>query len=81
VCCWAGTYWVPSATSAGCTACAAGTYGNGNSTSCIPCPAGTFAANAGASACTAWRKNSATSSRRDAWAGAARVRVRSPSAC
>jgi hypothetical protein len=53
VCCWAGTYWVRSATSAGCTACAAGTYGLGNSTSCTPCAAGTFAAGAGSSACTA----------------------------
>ena len=53
VCCWAGTYWIPSATSAGCTPCVAGTYGNGSATVCTPCSAGTYAASAGSSICTA----------------------------
>ena len=38
-CCGAGTYWVPSATAAGCTPCPPGSYGDGSQTSCTSCPA------------------------------------------
>ena len=53
VCCAPGTYWVPSATAAGCTLCPAGTYGLGNATACAACAAGTFAPLGNSSACTA----------------------------
>ena len=53
LCCKAGTYWVPSTTTAGCVACPAGTFASGSVTSCTSCAAGTFTPAAGASVCSA----------------------------
>ena len=52
ICCATGTYWVPSSSTAGCTACPLGTYASASTTACTSCAAGFFSSVTGASVCS-----------------------------